>query len=125
MMEAHRPARTVETFIAAIFRAAGADEAIAAEVAHHLVDAELCGHDSHGVLRAPHYVELIENGGLQPNAHPVIVHERATGAVFDAQRSFGIYSTRVALDWTLGTARTHGLGAAAIRHSTHIGRLGA
>ncbi len=125
MTNVHRPAPTVETFIAAIFRAVGADEAIAAEVAHHLVDAELCGHDSHGILRAARYVELIESGGLYPNAHPTIVRERATGAVFDAQQSFGIYSTRVALDWTLEAARTHGLGAAAIRHSTHVGRLGA
>lgn len=118
-------AQPVEEFVGAIFRAAGAEDAVAAEVAHHLVDAHLSGHASHGILRVARYVRAIEAGVLHPRAHPKIVRERGTGAVFDAQRSFGIYSTRVALDWALDAARKHGLGAAAVRQSTHIGRLGA
>jgi hydroxycarboxylate dehydrogenase B len=118
-------AESLEAFVAGIFRAVGAEEAVAAEVAHHLVDAELSGHDSHGILRVARYVNSCETGVLHPGAHPVVMRERGTGALIDAQRSFGIYSTRFALDWVLDAARAHGIGAAAIRHSTHIGRLGA
>jgi uncharacterized oxidoreductase len=121
----HVAAAEAQDFIAAIFRAAGAEDDVAAEVAHHLVDAHLSGHASHGVLRAARYVRGIETGVLDPRARPAIVRERGTGAVFDARRGFGIYSTRVALDWALDAARAHGLGAAAVRHSTHVGRLGA
>jgi len=120
-----RPPQTIESFIAAIFRATGAEPAVAAEVAHHLVDAELCGHESHGILRAARYVRAAEGGVLQPAARPIVVRERTIAAVIDAQRSFGIVSTRFALEWALEAARNHGIGAAAIRHSTHIGRLGA
>jgi hydroxycarboxylate dehydrogenase B len=119
-----RPAPALTEFIASVFVGLGADEPIAREVAQHLVRASLSGHDSHGILRAAHYVRHADVGNLQPRARPVIVREGATGAVIDAQYCFGIHSTGVALDWALTAARKHGLGAAAVRHSSHIGRLG-
>lgn len=121
---ARRTAAEIEEFITAVFSRAGAGEPVAREVARHLVRASASGHDSHGVIRVARYIKGIDDGKLDPRAHPVVLRERGAGAVIDARTTFGIYSTGFALTWALAAARTHGLGAAAIRHSTHIGRLG-
>lgn len=118
------PAGPLEDFIRAICLKVGTDQAAADEVAHHLVRANLSGHDSHGVLRMPWYVTQIDNGQLDPAAQPQVVREFGATALFDAGRAFGQYSTIVALDWAIGAARQHGVAVASIRHSMHIGRLG-
>lgn len=124
MAEVLCPAGPLEQFIDQVCRVVGADETAAAEVAHHLVRANLSGHDSHGVLRMPWYVQQIQNGVLKPEARPEIVRQRGATALIDARRSFGQYSTIFALEWAMGAAREHGIATAAIRNSMHIGRLG-
>ena len=114
----------LETFVQGVCRALGADAEIAAAVARHLVRANLSGHDSHGVIRVPQYVAQAASGELHPEARPVILRENAVTALVDARRGFGHYSTAWALDWAMGRAREHGIAAAAVRHSSHIGRLG-
>lgn len=118
------PHRGLEDFAARVCRAVGADEDVAAEVAGHLVRANLSGHDSHGMLRLPQYVAQIDKGTLRPAARPAIVREAAVTALIDAGGGFGHFSTAFALDWALARAAEHGLAAAAIRNSAHIGRLG-
>jgi uncharacterized oxidoreductase len=111
-------------FVAGVVRAMGADAEIAGEVARHLVRANLSGHDSHGVIRVPQYVMQAERGDLDPAAHPTILRETPVTALVDARRGFGHYSTAWALDWAMAHGREHGIAAAAVRHSSHIGRLG-
>jgi LDH2 family malate/lactate/ureidoglycolate dehydrogenase len=111
-------------FVTGVFAALGADAEIATEVARHLVRANLSGHDSHGVIRVPQYVTQAERGELDPAARPTILRETPVTALIDARRGFGHYSTAWALDWALTHAREHGIAAAAVRHSGHIGRLG-
>ena len=124
MAEVLCPAGPLEQFIHQVAVAVGADETAAAEVAHHLVRANLSGHDSHGVLRMPWYVQQIQDGVLKPAAQPEIVRQRGATALIDAKQSFGQYSTFFALDWTMKAAREHGIATAAVRNSMHIGRLG-
>ena len=102
----------------------GADAEAAAEVARHLISANLSGHDSHGVLRWPQYIAELDQGELDPTAQTQILHESTVTALFDAHRGFGQYSTMTATEWTLTHARNHGIAAAAVRRSMHIGRLG-
>lgn len=111
-------------FVQQVIKALGADAEVAAEVASHLVRANLSGHDSHGVIRIPQYVRQIESGEIAPAARPEILRESEITAVVDAQRGFGHYSTVFALEWAMERARKHGLAAVAVRHSTHIGRVG-
>ncbi|HEX5505303.1 MAG TPA: Ldh family oxidoreductase [Thermomicrobiales bacterium] len=118
------PAPPLEEFVAGACRALGAADDIAAEVAHHLVRANLSGHDSHGVLRLPWYADQVARGDLHPAARPSVVRETPGAALFDAGRGFGHYSTLVALEWALAHARAQGVAAATVRNSTHIGRLG-
>jgi LDH2 family malate/lactate/ureidoglycolate dehydrogenase len=102
----------------------GADEDVAAETARHLIRANLSGHDSHGVIRVMQYVAEMDRGDLQPAARPQFIREDQMTALVDARRTFGQFSTAFALDWCAARAKQHGLAAAAIRHSAHIGRLG-
>ncbi|MDP9372691.1 MAG: Ldh family oxidoreductase, partial [Chloroflexota bacterium] len=118
------PPRSLERFARGVFAALGADRDTAAEVARHLVGANLAGHDSHGVIRVPHYVGLADAGELDPAARPVVAREGVITALIDARRGFGQVSTAFALDWAAGRARERGLAAAAVRGSNHIGRLG-
>lgn len=118
------PAGDLRRFVQGVCRALDAPEEVAAEVAHHLVRSNLSGHDSHGVLRLPWYVEQVEGGRLLPAARPAILRERGASALLDAGWTFGQYSTIVALEGAMARAREHGIGIVAIRHSNHIGRLG-
>jgi hydroxycarboxylate dehydrogenase B len=117
-------AEALQAFAQRMVTALGTPADIAEEVARHLVNANLSGHDSHGVMRLPQYAGQVERKELAPAARPSIVRENGSAAVVDAQRGFGHYATRFALDVVVGNARRRGLAAAAIRHSTHIGRLG-
>jgi uncharacterized oxidoreductase len=104
--------------------AMGAAPETAAEVARHLVMANLSGHDSHGVLRLAQYAGERDRGQLVAEAQVEMLQSSAVCALFDAHRGFGHRSTMVATEWVAEHAREHGLAAAAVRHSTHIGRLG-
>ena len=114
----------LEAFVAGVATGMGAGASIAAEVASHLVRANLSGHDSHGVLRIPQYVGQADRGILAPAAEPTFLRQSDVAALIDAGRGFGLYSTAFALDWAMRQAATHGVATAAVRHSGHIGRLG-
>ena len=118
------PPDDLERFVALTLGAMGADAEVAACVAAHLVRSNLSGHDSHGVLRLPQYVAQAAAGEIHPAARPCLLRDQGAVSVVDARRSFGHFSTMFAMDWALERARTTGLAAAAVRHSTHVGRLG-
>jgi LDH2 family malate/lactate/ureidoglycolate dehydrogenase len=114
----------LQPFTHGILRALGAPPDVADEVARHLVRANLSGQDSHGVLRLPQYAGQAERGELVPGNRPRVVKETTSTALVDAQRGFGHYAAHIAVDIVSRKAREHGLAGAAIRHSTHVGRLG-
>ena len=114
----------LQDYVGGVVRAMGADAEIAGEVARHLVRSNLSGHDSHGVLRIAQYVTQADKGDLVPGAHPTMMRETPVTALIDAHRGFGHFSTAFGLEWAMNQARQHGLAAAAVRHSSHIGRLG-
>ena len=107
-----------------VAEAMGAPPAVAGEVARHLVSANLAGHDSHGVLRRLQYADEVDGGQLDPAAQPEFLRDGPVLALLDARRGFGQHSTMTATGWALAHARQHGMAAAAIRHSMHVGRLG-
>jgi uncharacterized oxidoreductase len=108
-----------------ILRAAGSAEAEAATVVDHLVDANLAGHDSHGVGMLPAYARNLAAGTLVPNQRPEIVSETASFAVWDGRGGFGQVIARDAVDWAIGAAKRHGVAVHALRNAHHIGRVGA
>ena len=118
------PPDPLREFVAAVARGMGADADVAAELGRHLVGSNLAGHDSHGVIRIAQYVGDADQGLLVPSARPSLARETPVAALVDAHRGFGQHSTMFALEWAMARARQHGLAMVAVRHSTHIGRLG-
>ena len=116
--------RSLQTFTSGVLEAAGTPSDIAAEVSHHLIGANLAGHDSHGVQRLAAYVDAAVQGGIKVDARPELVQEREACALFDAHHGFGHYSGKVAINWALEHAPRYGVASVAVGRSGHIGRLG-
>ncbi len=112
-------------YLARIFEASGAPEDDAAEVAAHLVEANLKGHDSHGVIRTVHYVVSVQEGRTVPAAAIEVERETETTAVVNGNWNFGQVVAREAMAIAIAKARAHGLAAVGGYQSAHIGRVGA
>src|SRR6266508_1877798 len=111
------PPEPREAFVAGIVRKMGADGAVAAEVARHMIRSNLSGHDSHGVILLPAYVGQVERGELAPAARPTMLRATEVAALIDAQRGFGHFSTMHAMEWAIAHAPRHGVAVVAVRHS--------
>ncbi len=111
-------------FVRRIFQAAGVEENTARLVADSLVTSDLAGHESHGIIRVPQYLERIAAGMVDPTAEPVITQETPVITMVDAQRSFGQVAARFAMSVTIKKAQTQGLAATGLFNSAHVGRLG-
>lgn len=114
----------LEQLTIAIFERCGAPTDHARCVASHLVEANLAGHDSHGVLRIAQYVDLIDAGLLKPAAKMEVVHEAPAAAVVDGNAGFGQVVARDAMRLAIKIARRGGAGAVTVRHCSHTGRIG-
>lgn len=112
-------------FITDIFEATGAPREEAAIVGNHLVDANLMGHDSHGIVRTQGYVNQTRNGGIVPAAPIEVIGGHGAAAVVDVNRNFGQVGATRAMEIAIERAREHGIGAAVCRNCGHIGRIGA
>jgi len=115
----------LEDWVARLLRAHGADAAKAARVAAALVDADRCGHSSHGVRQLPYYVDQIEAGALLVEADPLVVDRRGGLVVLDGRHGFGQLVGEAATDLALDGAAKHAVSAVAVRNAGHVGRLGA
>ena len=118
-------AAALETFVRDIFRAAGCDAAEAGRIATHLVDANLAGHDSHGVARVPRYVEALEAGYVVKNQTAEVVTDGGSFVVLDGKFGFGQTVAPQAVTLGIERARASGLCVTALRNAGHIGRVGA
>jgi LDH2 family malate/lactate/ureidoglycolate dehydrogenase len=116
---------TLLDFGRAIFQAAGVPEDQARVAVGHLVEANLVGHDSHGIMRLPHYTRALLKGDIVPVGNHKIVRETPVSAVVDANRSFGIVLAYHTMQMAVDRAKEHTLGAVAVHRASHIGRLGA
>ena len=118
------PVATLQDFIATIFATAGTSREEGERIAHHLIGANLAGHDSHGVIRVPRYVLWLQNGSVRAGATLEVVRESATHAVIDGGFGFGQTIGPLAVDMGIAKAREHGMAVIALRNSGHIGRIG-
>ena len=117
-------ASQLENMGRAIFRAAGTPEDLAERVARSLALNNQMGHDSHGVIRIPGYVQEIENGSMVAAARPAIVQETATTALVNGNWGFGLVSAQYATELAIEKARSAQVAAVSINRCNHIGRVG-
>ncbi|MDH5676540.1 MAG: malate/lactate/ureidoglycolate dehydrogenase [Myxococcales bacterium] len=105
--------------------AGGAPAAEASVVAEHLVEANLKGHDSHGVGMVPTYTWSMHCGACKPGVHARLDSDRGPILVVDGGRGFGQVVGREAMELGIARARELGLAAVALRDCHHLGRIGA
>ncbi|MEM7534262.1 MAG: Ldh family oxidoreductase [Chloroflexota bacterium] len=116
---------TLNEFTTSIFAATGLPEEQAQTAANHLVESNLMGHPSHGVMHVPGYTKALLSGGIQPVGGQTIVRQTPVSQVIDANRSFGVVYTYETMQTAVNIAKEHTIGAVAVHRSSHIGRLGA
>jgi len=109
----------------AIFTAAGCHEAEAERISHYLVEANLAGHDSHGVLRIPSYVDWLRTGKVYANKVIKVVFENEVIAVVDGEFGFGQSLGEQAMKLGITKSERHGVAVVALRNSGHLGQIGA
>jgi uncharacterized oxidoreductase len=110
--------------VAAVVRAAGSSAGEARQVADNLVEANLRGHDSHGVGMVPRYVDAVLEGGLAVDAHVAIRADSGALLTLDGQQGYGQTIGAEAMALGIERARAHGVCIVGLAHSHHLGRIG-
>ena len=113
------------TFCASLFEAAGLAKERAAIVGSLLVEADLMGHDTHGLQLAGVYLDSIERGLMTVEGNPITVADRESVVTWDGQRLPGVWLTASALDLAVERAKRHGSATVVVRRSHHIACLAA
>jgi uncharacterized oxidoreductase len=106
-----------------IFAAAGCAPGEAGRIAHHLVESNLTGHDSHGVIRIPRYLEWMGDGTLVPGQDVRVVAETEAMAVLDGGHGFGQTVGPQAVEIGIAKATRAGIAVLALRNAGHLGRI--
>ncbi len=117
-------AEPLSRLVGEIFAAAGCSEAESGRIAKYLVRANLTGHDSHGVIRVPRYLQWMEQGGLVPDQSLTVVTENDVMAVVDGNFGFGQTIGPLAVQMGIDKAAKSGVSIIALRRSGHLGRIG-
>jgi uncharacterized oxidoreductase len=103
----------------------GSSEAEAVAVADNLVEANLTGHDSHGIGMLPRYVGAVREGGLKVNTHVRTVLDAGALLRLDGQAGFGQVVGGEAMALGIERARSLGCAIVALGNAHHLGRIGA
>lgn len=111
--------------VAVLLKAAGANEHEARTVARYSVAANLAGHDSHGVISIPTYIDRMEKGHIVPGAPFEVVKESPTTTVIDGHWGFGYVVAERAMQMTIDKAKTLNVAATTVFRQSHIGRVAA
>ena len=118
-------AKPLKGLVVSIFRHAGSDADEAEAIAEHLIDANLVGHDSHGVIRILPYLKLLQQGGVRANRQASIMQDGGALIAVDGQQGYGQVVARQAIALGIERARKYGVAVVGLRNASHIGRIGA
>jgi len=120
--EAPRIAATaLAAFIKRAFEAAGLRSEDAKVVADLMVEADLRGSDTHGVIRLPLYLRRLKAGGIKARADIRIVRERPATALVDGDNGIGHLVMRFAAMTAIEKAKGAGVAWVGARMSNHAG----
>ena len=114
-------AGALRAFAAAVYTQAGLPRDDAALMADSLVQADLWGHQSHGVLRLGWYLARLRAGSMQALTTPAVVMDSGAVAVIDGHHGVGQVLAAQAADEAIRRAKQFGIGAVGVRHSNHFG----
>jgi LDH2 family malate/lactate/ureidoglycolate dehydrogenase len=114
------PERLID-FATAVYASQGMPEPDARLVADTLVQADLWGHQSHGVLRLGWYLDRLRNGVMKPQTTPEFVVDAGAVAVIDGHDGVGHVITMLATREAIKRAKAHGIACVGVRYSNHFG----
>lgn len=109
---------------ARVFVTAGAAPEEAHAIAANLVNSNLSGHDSHGVVRIPRYVMWENTGNLKFGQSAELVLDGDAFLLMDGNKGFGQVVGREAVDAGIAKAKSHGVAVVGLRKAGHLGRIG-
>jgi LDH2 family malate/lactate/ureidoglycolate dehydrogenase len=113
--------RQLASFGTAVLGTLGVPAADAALVADSLVQADLWGHQSHGLLRLPWYAARLRSGAMAAVTDPVVLNDTGPLVALDGRHGIGQVLTERARVLAVERARAHGVGVVGVRDSNHFG----
>lgn len=114
----------LSTFVETIFERMDTQPETARIVAQHLVEANLKGHDSHGVGMIPSYVKNLRADLLKANAPMSVLRDNGAVVMLDGQYGFGQRVGKEATQFAIERAKDIGLVCVGLRNAHHLGRIG-
>lgn len=114
----------LEHVAARILAGAGTPPDLAELVARALTEANLVGHDSHGIIRLRQYTAMVAAGQVQPAARAAVTHRHGATAVVDGRFGWGQPAAQLATRTAAELAADFGVSAVTIANCNHVGRLG-
>ncbi len=115
------PAERLAAFILRVFTAAGVPAGDAQTLANLMVEADLRGSDTHGVIRLPLYVRRLRAGGVNATPNIRVVSNRPSAALIDGDNGMGHLVMRRAAELAIEKAKATGVGWVGARMSNHAG----
>jgi LDH2 family malate/lactate/ureidoglycolate dehydrogenase len=116
-------AEKLEAICRGLLIGAGVPKSEAATVARHCVAANLAGHDSHGAIQIPGYIDRVKARHIVPGAPFTIVQESPTTTVVDGHWGFGYVINERAMQMTIEKAEKNNIAACTVFRQGHVGRL--
>ncbi|MFT5087530.1 MAG: putative oxidoreductase [Planctomycetota bacterium] len=114
----------LRTLVQELFERVGSKAAEAERIAFYLVESNLTGHDSHGVIRAPYYIDYVKNDQVRPNQSLSVIFQTDSMAIVDGNFGFGQVIGEQAMHLGVEMAKKHGIATVSLRNSAHLGRIG-
>tara|TARA_Y100000588_G_C14243900_1_gene920595 strand:+ start:1640 stop:2689 length:1050 start_codon:yes stop_codon:yes gene_type:complete len=115
----------LEKIATALLIEAGASKEESKVISRLSIAANLAGHDSHGIIQIPTYIDRVNRGHIVPGAKYEIVKDTPTTTVVDGHWGFGYSVTERLMRETIEKAKTQNIAAATVYRQSHIGRLAA
>jgi LDH2 family malate/lactate/ureidoglycolate dehydrogenase len=113
----------LRTLSKALYEAAGTPSDHAEIVTAHQVGANLKGHDSHGVVLLPTYVNRIDRGHIMPKAKPEVMSETPTTIQVNGQWGFGPVISEWTMQRCIDKAHEMKVAMGVVREQSHVGSL--
>lgn len=117
-------ADALKRFAASVLSRIGADDATTDAAARAMLHGSLLGIDSHGVRLLPHYAQVIEGGRVNGRPRMTFSSSRSGAGTLDADNAHGALAGLKAVEHAVRLAHEAGIGAVAVRRSSHFGAAG-
>jgi len=118
-------AKDASEIIIDIFNRIGCTEDVSKAITEHLIDSNLCGMESHGVMRVMQYAERMQNGTMRIDVKPEVRLSETGATLVDGGMGNGIPAMALAYETVTTLTKENGLGALSVINTGHTGRHGA